>query len=118
MKLTVPIRAVSEANASEHWRVKHKRHRQQQQQLSAAWIAAGAYAKPPCSVTLSRIAPRKLDSDNLILALKWIRDCVADLLIPGLRPGRADDDPRIAWHYQQLRGAPREYAIAVEILAQ
>lgn len=70
----------------------------------------------PCKVTLTRIAPRLLDTgDNLPMAFKKSRDVIADMLIPGLQPGRADDDPRIEWSYDQKKGAPKEYAIVIEI---
>jgi hypothetical protein len=47
------------------------------------------------------MSPRKLDTDNLQGAFKWIRDEVANQLVPGKQPGRADDDPRISWEYDQ-----------------
>jgi len=57
----------------------------------------------PCTVHLIRIG-RKLDSDNLQGAFKYIRDAIAELLVPGLATGRADDDERITWEYAQEKG--------------
>ena len=58
---------------------------------------------------LTRIGPRRLDSDNLAAALKHVRDGVADAL------GMDDGDPRLVWLYGQRRGKPGEYAVLVEI---
>ena len=60
-------------------------------------------------VTLTRIAPRELDDDNLRGALKSVRDGVADCL------GVDDRDKRVAWLYEQRRGRPKEYAVSVQI---
>lgn len=64
----------------------------------------------PCTVTLTRIAPRDLDGDNLQSSLKAIRDGVADFL-------KVDDrDSRVTWAYAQERGAPKFYGVRVEIV--
>src|ERR1700728_3042753 len=57
------------------------------------------------SVKMIRIAPRQLDDDNYIASCKALRDCIADHLVPGLAPGRADNDPRLSFHYSQRKGA-------------
>lgn len=113
--INLPIVTVSEANLREHWTKKAKRHRAQREIIYSYWNREKPEMQLPCSITLTRIAPRKLDSDNLIFALKWVRDCLASLLVPGLRPGRADDDPRIIWNYKQRKGNPKEYLVSIEI---
>jgi hypothetical protein len=45
---------------------------------------------------------RRLGSDNLVGGCKAVRDAVADVLIPGLAPGRADDDSRLFWAWNQV----------------
>jgi hypothetical protein len=40
-----------------------------------------------------------LDSDNLAASCKFIQVCVADTIIPGLAPGRAD--AYFDWEYAQ-----------------
>ena len=60
-------------------------------------------------VTLTRIAPRALDDDNLRGALKACRDGVADWLAID------DRDPRVRWEYAQRKGKPGQYAVAVEV---
>ena len=61
------------------------------------------------NVTLTRIAPSSgLDpDDNLRIALKWIKDGVAEVLEVN------DRDPRITWHYDQRR--EKDYAVHVAI---
>jgi hypothetical protein len=63
------------------------------------------------AITLTRIAPRALDSDNLASGLKAARDGVADAL------GVDDGSSRIEWRYAQQRGKAGEYAVRVEIQA-
>ena len=49
-------------------------------------------------ITLTRIAPRTLDDDNLAAGFKATRDRVADWL------GVDDGDKRLTWRYAQERG--------------
>jgi hypothetical protein len=111
----IPIRIVSEANVMEHWRKKHKR--KQQQKLMINFSLYGHKILPPCKVILTRIAPRRLDDeDNLRMALKAAKDFVADLLIPGMAPGRADGMEWISWEFKQEKGKVREYALKIELI--
>lgn len=102
---TVPLRTVSEANAREHWARKAKRVKAQRR---AAFALCPTYPLPAI-VTLTRIAPRALDDDNLRGALKAVRDGVADRL------GIDDRDPRVDWRYAQARGRPKEYAVRIAL---
>jgi hypothetical protein len=109
IKIELPIRVISTANAREHWAVKAKRNREHR---SAAYYATqGALRKEMLAGnvrgTLTRIGKRRLDDDNLAGAFKAIRDGVADGL------GLDDGDPRIEWRYAQEIG--REYGIRIEI---
>jgi len=107
----LPIRTWSEANLRIHW---GKRARRAKKQRQAARLLVRA-ARPALSetgavaITLTRIAPRALDTDNLASGLKAVRDGVADAL-------RLDDgSSRLTWRYAQEKGKPREYAVRVEI---
>jgi hypothetical protein len=110
----VNIRTVSEANRAshEHWRKRQQRAKQQRS--NAAW-SAEACSKPkrwplPCVIKLTRIAPSNgLDSDNLPVSMKHVRDGIADAM------GIDDRDPRVTWEYSQERGAPKQYAVRVEV---
>lgn len=111
LNLKVPIRLLSEGNINQHWATKRQRKKENEFLLKAFYNHAGVEVIPPCTVTLCRIAPRELDDDNLRTAFKPIRDWIADRLVPGKAPGRADSDKRIKWEYMQERGKPNEYAI-------
>jgi len=117
MIFTIPIRIRSEGNLHEHWRKKHARDKETQAMLAIWFKNARLPEYLPCTVKFTRIAPRKIDDDNLVFSLKFCRDCVADYLIPGLARGQADSDPRIKWEYAQEKGKPKEYALKVEIVS-
>lgn len=107
--LLVPVHIVSEANSREHWRKAAKRKKEHR---NAARIALGGNLEimnPPCTITLTRIGPRKLDDDNLASGFKAFRDGIADWL------GIDDGDKRLTWRYAQRKGKPKEYAAEVHI---
>lgn len=102
----LPLKIVSVANLREHWSRKASR-------TKAHRLAACAVPKAdlPCVVTLVRIAPRRLDDDNLSSGFKALRDGIADRL------GVKDNDPRVQWRYSQETGNVKEYACRVVIVA-
>jgi hypothetical protein len=104
LKWQLPLKTVSEANCFEHYQVKSKRHRQQKRIIRLWSIENNVRATTPlpCTIKLVRLANRELDEeDNLRMAFKYVKDYIADELIPGLAPGRADGDKRIKWEYGQ-----------------
>lgn len=113
----LPIKTISEANDRQHWVIRWNRHRVQKGQVIVAFHKnrdnLPSVFPLPCLVKLTRVAPRFLDSDNLQAALKYIRDEVANQIIPGKPPGMADGDPRIVWKYDQVKN--KEYAVNIEI---
>lgn len=112
IEIRVPIRLVSEANNTDHWRVKHKRKKKIKELLDLYWPKDFDVVLP-CTIELIRVAPRRLDFDNLVNSMKGVRDYCADKLSPGLQAGRADDDERMTWRYSQERGNPREYGLII-----
>lgn len=108
------IRLWSEANIDDHWSKKRNRRLFQQNYIAQQWYTLGLDIKPPVRVTLTRLAPRTLDDDNLVTAFKSIRDRVASLIVPGLKPGRADNDPRIEWKYSQEKNKQYQVKITLE----
>jgi hypothetical protein len=107
--VVLPVHIISEANQRHHWAVKAKRvasHR-------AITKALLAKHKPPpagpIKITLTRIAPRALDGDNLQSGFKATRDSVADWL------GIDDGDKRLTWLYAQRKGKPLEYSATVSV---
>jgi hypothetical protein len=107
----VPVRIESSLNLREHWRTRANRNTSHRAAAFFALRAAGKFdpATIPCTVTITRIAPRLLDDDNLAGGAKSLRDGVADWLAID------DRDPRVRWSYAQRRGAPNEYAAEVAI---
>lgn len=107
----LPFVTVSLANLREHW---GKRNRRTQMERDAAYwqfqqVVARArhrgVAVLPCVVVLTRQAPahRHLDSDNLAISFKAVRDGIADRLKIN------DRDARVDWRYAQQIGDPRTF---------
>jgi hypothetical protein len=110
MIVTVPVHTVSNLNVREHWRSRAQRAKSHRNHAALALRVAGVQRAPAAAVvTLTRIAPRPLDGDNLQGALKSVRDGVADWL-------QIDDgSERIEWRYAQRKGAPKTYSVEVEV---
>lgn len=113
-EVLLPIRTWSEPNLRGHWG-RRARRAHKQREAARLLVRAALAPLPPDSdrrktvVRLTRIGPRRLDSDNLAAALKHVRDGVADAL------GLDDGDERLRWLYAQRNGRPGEYAVLVEI---
>ena len=114
MIITIPLKTWSEANTRVHWGTRACRAGKQRgtARLYVAAEMASATADTPTLngarivITLTRIAPRKLDSDNLCGALKAVRDGIADAL------GINDGSERVEWKYSQ---EPGRHAVRIEI---
>lgn len=106
MKVEIPLETRNEGNTRTHWAQRARRTKTQRQ---AALLAAKVPARvlgAVLEVTLTRIAPRQLDSDGVPSALKAVRDGVADAL-------RIDDgSPLVLWTYAQEVGP---YAVRIEV---
>lgn len=126
----LPIKTVSEANCSQHWSKKSRRHRQQQFFVRSMFNRSSQEISLPCAVKLVRIAQRDLDGDNLISAFKWIRDEVSECLCPESKnyyldkkgkerklKGRQDSNPLITWIYDQEKDKKTGIRIEIESLA-
>lgn len=112
----LPIKTVSEANCTEHWTTKSKRHKQQAFFVRMAFLQYIGQVTLPVTITMTRCAPRELDKqDNLPMSFKWIVDELSDLVFSDrvtktcvsktgrtveIR-GRNDSDSRITWVYKQ-----------------
>ncbi len=74
-----------------------------------AFCAAKPKPKLPVTITLMRISPRLLDSDNIEGAFKHIRDGIADAF-------GVDDSPRspVTWRYGQRKGSPARAEISID----
>ena len=107
----IPLRTQSENNMREHHYARARRRKKQREvvHLVVGTTLRAEGIKPPCVVELVRIAPKKLDSDNLQGAFKAVRDQVAAEL------GVDDRTDAVRWVYDQSKGGVREYAIRVTI---
>jgi len=113
----IPVKTVSEANkAGEHWIKKSKRHKIQKILVKVAFRENKLSVKLPVDITLTRIAPRKLDEhDNLRIAMKYIADAISENIFEDFRAGRSDDSKEITWKYDQRKGMVNQYAVEVKI---
>ena len=92
-----PIRLVSEANVREHWRKRASRRKRQRSDVFVLLQATRALSIAlPCEVRLCRYSQRTLDTDNLQMAFKSIRDEVSSWI------GIDDRSPLISWLYDQM----------------
>lgn len=97
---------------SDHWTKKRQRRIRQQYFIKNWWYIHKPKYELPLNITLTRLASRKLDDDNLRSAFKSIRDEIASRIFPGKAPGRADDSIELIWHYKQETA--KGYAIRIE----
>lgn len=113
LRVLLPIRLESEANARD-WRKRSRRSQDQHKTVEDfLWPMAGVLrAALPLQISIARIAPRKLDNDNLQVTPKYVRDAIAKVL------GVDDkEDPRVCWELPitQRKGAASEYATELTI---
>ncbi len=120
VSFSVSVRIMSEANMREHWAAKARRTKSLRQAghlhtLAAVQQKVGRDAKPKSllqhnsvvTAMLTRVAPRRLDDDNLAGGFKAFRDGMADAF-------EIDDrDPRVRWRYDQRTS--KTYGVEVSI---
>lgn len=120
--ITLPLRLRSRQNGfGGHWATSARLNKQER--LTASWACGGPLAEyrkgleggwvRALSVTITRIAPRELDDDNLRISAKSLRDGITDAL--GLK---SDRDKRLTWEYSQERGKPGEYAVKITVMGR
>ncbi len=114
LEWNIPIHTISEANVSQHWTKKKKRHDIQKRWVWVFFQREGHFIPLPCHIKLIRVGKKLLDDDNLPVSMKHIRDCIADNIFPGLPPGKADGRKELSWSYDQQIG--KEYAVIVQFL--
>lgn len=106
----LPIATVSTTNIRVHWTKRASRAKAQRQQTYLL-TAELKRMRPPVTITLTRISPRKLDDDNLQSALKSVRDGIADRL------GIDDGDARLRWLYGQEKWRPNQRGVMIQVHA-
>lgn len=125
-KLTwnIPLRTVAEGNTvkvktrngykCEHWSAAAKRHRIQKKLIQIVMKVEIKEVTLPCKVLLIRFSEREMDDDNFRYSLKWVKDAICELLIPGLAAGRADGDKRIEVAYKQEKAKRTTLRVEIE----
>lgn len=104
VEIELPIKVVSEANRRDHWTVKRKRASNQKIYILTT---CKKQIKPlptdaTAIITLTRIGKMKLDTDNLAISFKAVRDAISYLL-------RIDDgDDRLTWLYAQEKARKKD----------
>ena len=111
---TVPIRLKS-PNALVHYRTQGKINDKIGRELMVHMPKEIKHVTLPCQITFTRIAPRRLDSDNNTFAFKYCRDYLCGHLRPGLRAGRADTEEFFKFEYSQETAGKGEYGIKISI---
>ncbi len=109
------LRVASEANQREHWARKARRARDQRGEVAVSLAGVGAPIRAALrgarslQVSFARVGGRTMDSDNLVGAMKHIRDAVALWL------GR-DDGARsgITW-VMPVEQESGDYAVRIRI---
>ncbi len=129
LSLELPIETVSEANGllsktrfykngkakPEHWTEKSARHKQQKRIVYLFMNPHISKFRLPCTVTMTRCGGHFLDEDdNLRVALKWVKDAIAEVLTQDFVVGRADSDKRITWRYDQVKSKAKGVKILFE----
>lgn len=88
--------SLNHGGGREHWAARARRVAKERMMVRLA-LSVQSRPKLPLLVTLTRCAPRQLDSDNAVGALKAVRDEVAAWL------GVDDRDERIEWVVAQSK---------------
>lgn len=112
IKVTVPLKTASGMNNREHHMARSRRVKAERQ--AVAWMLVTRPAPTgPVLVVMRRVSPsnKGLDSDNLVGALKGVRDQVAEWL------GRDDADESVRWECVQRPGKKGEWLVEIEVSA-
>lgn len=102
MIVTIPgLKLANTLNTRQHWR---KRAESAKRQRHTVALVLRTHPRPtgPVVVTIVRVAPRALDSDNLAGACKSVRDGVADWL--GVDDGVAERRGDVVWRVEARKG--------------
>lgn len=117
MTFLVPMKLAGGMNVRDsHWRQRARRVKQERACVAAfaplpyVWKQLAAESET-FRITLTRVAPRRMDSDGWVARAKGVRDEVARLL------GIDDGSSRLLWLYAQERGAVRQNGVRITVEA-
>lgn len=108
LECRLELRTVSGLNVREHWAVRKERVASERAMVAMA-LRGKTLPDLPVRISLVRVGPRELDSDNLQAALKGVRDEIAKTY------GVNDRSKLYSWEYTQRRGDKKEWAVEVRI---
>lgn len=113
IEVELDMKIVSVANMRLHWAAKARLTKSQRERARKALEAVakfGGVDALPVTVVLTRVAPRRLDGDNLQSGFKAVRDGVADWL------GVDDGHHLVDWQYKQRSAGPKVYRVEIEVI--
>ena len=105
---------LSSANVLGHWSKRYALNKKHSAQVRAQCHDIKSI-ELPCTITLTRESPKLMDYDNYVFACKHLVDVIADMLIPGLAPGRADGDKRLKFVYEQVKRTGKQYFVCISV---
>lgn len=108
IRFRFPCKTVSPLNKRHHFAKRAARVRDERAAI-LVYLARHRAPALPLVVKFTRVAPRRLDSDNLTGAFKAMRDELCSWL------GTDDRTDLVSWEFVQERGVPRENTVEVEI---
>lgn len=108
--LELRLKTVNPLNKREHWATRAKRAKNERY-VTGMWLKVRSAFTPfpalPATVTLTRLAPRVMDSDGLAASFKAVRDGVQDAY------GVDDGSDLFRWEYRQEKS--KTYAVRIDI---
>lgn len=107
LSFDVAVKLASEANIRDGVKPKIRRKKEVKLAVRSALELVPKVITLPCVVTMIRLGPRKLDSDNLATACKPVRDVLAEWI------GIDDADERIQWKTKQKQS--KDYLVRVRL---
>jgi len=117
MGTQLPLRLRNEKSSHAHWAKRRGRVQFERQyvyeHLTSLW-EDGPLLGLPLVVTITRIAPRALDGDNLQCACSATRDAISDWLAGQYLKGN-DRQDRLEWRYEQRYVCPQFYAVEIRV---
>jgi hypothetical protein len=115
LKIEIPMYIPSIANMQTHWSIKYRIKKDQKEtvKLFLSLMKGKLEGWDNYHVELVRISPRALDEDNLYSAMKSIIDACAEVINPGLAPGRADGQSNFKFTCSQEKGKPPRLKILI-----
>ena len=110
MKFRIDLRLPSPLNMSRISWVKLSALKKRQRRLVGIAMRGATVPRPPVTVTIVRLGPRRLDDDNLVSSCKYVRDGIAEYI------GLDDGSPLYTWCCEQRIN--KEYGVEVEIVSR